>query len=97
MRDAADTCKVSPRLAGGYQGGYRSQAKAWVPLNGLVCGSLEGMMMLAMELNVSGVLSRLRGPCDSIYFVSCAMISLTFSLTDILLTPLKFFESQRSA
>ena len=54
-------------------------------------------MMLAMELNVSGGLSRLRGPCDSIYFVSCAMTSLTFSLTDILLTPLKFFESQRTA
>lgn len=97
MRDAADTCKVSPRLAGGYRGGCRSQAKGGLLLNGLRCGRLEGIVRLGRFLKVSGGLSRLRGTYDSIDFVSCSKVDLKFYLRDIPLSPLKFSGNQKTA
>ena len=87
MRDAADACIESPRLEGGYRASYRSEAKDLILLNGLKCGRLEGIMRLGRVLNVSGGLSRLRGTYDSIYFVSCSMVDLKFSLSDIPFCP----------
>ena len=87
MRDAADACIVSPRLAGGYRASYRCQGKDLILLNGLKFGRLEGIMRLGRALKVSGGLSRMRGTYDSIYFVSCTMVDLNFSLSDIPLSP----------
>jgi hypothetical protein len=56
-------------------------------LNGLKFGRLEGIMRLGRALKVSGGLSRMRGTYDSIYFVSCSMVDLNFSLSDIPLSP----------
>jgi hypothetical protein len=97
VRDEANKCKVSPRLAGGYRAGYLSQAKGWLLLKGLRCRWLEGIVRLGRALKVKGGLSRLRGTYDSIDFVSCSMVDLKFSLRDIHLSPLKFSRDQKTA